>query len=121
MSKNLLSITVLASFMATSCATLVKGTTQQVNLSASNGQAVTVEVDGVTFQGPITMLLKKSAKEKVLTSNTPGCEKSTVVPRKVDSAFGGNIFFGGLLGSTTDAETGAMWRYHDQVVVKCGN
>lgn len=120
MNKKLLSVALLATLMATGCATIVKGRTQQVNLTSSNGQAVDVEVDGQKFQGPGVITLKKDGEEKLLKSTTPGCTENTVINSSVEPAFFGNILIGGLLGSTTDASTGSMWRYQDQVVVNCG-
>ena len=43
----------------------------------------------------------------------------TAVDKTITPVFFGNIIIGGFLGSTTDAVTGKMWDYEDDVVVTC--
>ena len=57
---------------------------------------------------PVTIMVKNSAYIRPST---------TVVSEKVELWTLGNLIFGGLFGTTTDASTGAMWDYDDSVVV----
>jgi hypothetical protein len=93
-----------------SCATIVTGTTQVISVN-SNVSGATVIVDGRTVgTTPFSGLISK--KGSVLTVSKEGYETVTIAMSKSFNAiFFGNIIIGGLLGSTTDLSTGAMYEY----------
>ena len=109
--------------MLSGCASIIKGKTKDINVLTSTGEEVVVDVvsasgtQTVRIPGvvnvkrdnrPVTIMVKNSAYTRPST---------TVVSEKVELWTFGNLIFGGFLGLTTDASTGAMWDYDDSVVV----
>src|SRR5688572_30630788 len=84
-----------------SCATILNEETQQVNVSSSTGKPITGDVDGVPFQGPGVLNLKRTKANKVINVSTASCTKQTVVNSEVDPKFFINILSGGTFGSST--------------------
>jgi flagellin-like hook-associated protein FlgL len=130
----------LAILAMTGCATVVNDKNQTIQITASNGQplsgelqevkSTTVKKDGKRVKGPLEyttvskldgtpVVVARSNAKKVVTVDTEGCQKETPVKSSVSMAFFGNIIIGGLLGSTTDSATGKMWEYQETVVVPC--
>lgn len=102
------------------CASILTDDTTAVNVGTSNGKEVPVKIDGVVYNAPTVVHVKKSDKDKIITApSNSGCAKQTVMKRKVEDAFWVNILSGGPLGSTTDYATDKMWTYEDSVVVTC--
>ena len=112
-----------AIYMLSGCASIIKGKTKDINILTSTGEEVVVDVvsasgtQTVRIPGvvnvkrdnrPVTIMVKNSAYIRPST---------TVVSEKVELWTLGNLIFGGLFGTTTDASTGAMWDYDDSVVV----
>ncbi|MDR3347147.1 MAG: hypothetical protein LBN32_00895 [Helicobacteraceae bacterium] len=106
------------------CATLVGGGgIQSVNLQTSDGkqtEATITSASGtqiVTLPTAITVKrgnapLAVSVKETATTDASNFSQKP-----KINPWFFGNIITGGLPGSTTDAVTGSMWTYDQNIVV----
>jgi len=96
---------------ATGCATIVTGTTQVVTVN-SNVQGAQVMLDGNPIGvTPFSARLPKKSNQ-VLTVRKRGYQPQTIaLQTSVPVAFWGNILFGGLPGSTTDAATGAINEY----------
>jgi hypothetical protein len=105
--------------MISGCASIANGKTQKIDVSASNGQNITGNVDGKTFNAPSVVIVDRANMDKVLRVDNPECEKEVALKKTVSPMFFGNILIGGLLGSTTDNATGSMWQYQDKVVVPC--
>jgi hypothetical protein len=104
------------------CASILTDKEQKVNLLSSTGKPVSVQVDGKTFDGPgVITVTKSKEKSKVITANTAGCAKETVLTREIEPTFWVNILSGGAFGSTTDMATEKMWKYQDSVTVSCSN
>jgi len=121
MIKTIVQVAGIASFIALSgCASILNEDTQKVNISASNGKEIQGNIDGTPFKGPGVVSLKRDKAAKIVTAETEGCTKQTVVDSSVDSKFFINILSGGAFGSSTDYSTGKMWKYADNVVVNCG-
>jgi hypothetical protein len=106
--------------LMTGCASILNEKTQQINVSSSNGKPIQGSVDGVPFTGPGVVSVQRAKAAKVVTVETPGCAKQTVVDNAVDPKFFINILSGGAFGSTTDYATEKMWKYSDNVVISCG-
>ena len=117
--KALVATAVLASL--TGCASIVTDGTAMVNLTTSNGDKTTVTIDGQVYQAPGIVSVMKNGENKIVVADTETCKGQTVMPKKIELAFFGNIISGGLFGSTTDYSTDKMWTYGDSTVINCGS
>ncbi len=120
MIKTTARIALLATVLgAAGCASILNEPTQLVNVSASNGREVQGTLDGIPFKAPGPVAFKRAKGSRVLTADTEGCAKTTMVESTVDPKFFINILSGGVFGSSTDYGTEKMWKYADNVVVSC--
>lgn len=113
--KLLLAIPAAALVMFSGCATIISGSTQKVNV-ASTPSHIDVTLGDKTVSTPAIVELKRG-EDLVLTS--PECDNQTIVAKKINPVFFGNVVSGGVFGSTTDYSTGAMWKYDDNVKLEC--
>jgi len=93
------------------CASIISGKTQTVSFqSTPSGATVTVSgaVIGVT---PISTMIEKKSNQTLTVSKEGYKTFTTQMTTSLDPWFWGNIVIGGLLGSTTDAATGAVHQY----------
>ena len=104
---------------ASGCATVMTADQQTINVTTSNNEAAEVTVDDKKITAPGMVTVLRDGKDKVVKSQTEGCDNATPIKKKVAAPFFGNIIIGGLLGSTTDATTGKMWDYEDSVEIYC--
>ncbi|WP_300424577.1 hypothetical protein [uncultured Thalassolituus sp.] len=119
--KKIFAVATIAAFSTLAgCASIVTDQTTSVNLTTSNGKETQVKIDGQTFTAPGVAVLHKTGTDKILVADSESCQGQTVLPRKLEPAFFGNILTGGLLGSTTDYSTKKMWTYADTALVNCG-
>lgn len=119
MKKFATSIVIVAAVLTSGCASLLNDDTQAINVSASNGKAISGTVDGTPFQGPGVVSVKRTKANKIVNVDTAGCTKQTSLESNVDPKFFVNILSGGAFGSTTDYATEKMWRYSENVVITC--
>lgn len=106
-----------------SCATIIKGTSQDISIS-SNPSAATVLVKttgGIeVFNGktPASVKLPKK-KEYVATISLEGYREINVqITQKFEAWALGNLVCGGVIGIVVDAVNGAMWKLDpDQIMV----
>jgi hypothetical protein len=111
---------IAAATLTTGCASILNESTQQVNVSSSNGKPFSGTVDGQPFQAPGVIALTRSKAGKLITAETAGCAKQTAAESSVDLKFFINVLIPfGVSGSTTDFATDKMWKYSDSVVVSC--
>ena len=104
----LLAVSVL---VATGCATIVSTKTQLVSFQSSPAGA-TVLIDGRPIgQTPLSLQLERKNNQALVIRKEGYKEFSTTMSTTLNGWFFGNIVLGGLLGSTTDAATGAMHEY----------
>jgi hypothetical protein len=100
------------------CASIVKGTTQQVTLSTPGvpGASCTLVSEGIgtkTVQTPATLVLDKSQHNVAVT-----CKKACyqdgvgIISSSTEGMAAGNIIAGGVIGLGIDAATGAMNKYN---------
>lgn len=116
-------VALLVCSMLSGCASIVKGRNKNVNIMTSTGEEV--EVNIVSSSGmqsivvPSVVSLKKDNQDITITVKETQCLRSStsIVSSKVEPWFLGNVFSGGIVGSSTDALTGAMWTYDDNIVV----
>lgn len=94
-----------------SCASLITGRHDQVSFSSSPDGA-TVAIGGRPIgKTPLVVDLKKEAGQ-TLTFEKEGFKPTTMdLGTRVNPWFWGNIIFGGLPGSTTDALAGSVYEY----------
>lgn len=101
----------LAVGLLSSCATIIDGKTQQIVID-SNVKGATIKIDDVVMgKTPATITLKKQKVPRRLTIEKNGHEtKVVIMGKKTSPWFWANIFVG-LVGSSTDSSTGAMYNY----------
>jgi len=107
--KKLLGLFLVISFI--SCASIIKGTNELVSID-SNVKGADVVVNGKTIgQTPYNGKIKR-ASESTITIKKEGYQSKTIVAdTTIEPIFWGNILVGGVLGSSTDFGTGAMYKY----------
>lgn len=104
----LLAVSVL---VVTGCATIVSTKTQLVSFQSAPSGA-TVLIDGRPIgQTPLSIQLERKTNQALVIRKEGYKEFSTTLSTTLNGWFFGNIVLGGLLGSTTDAATGAMHEY----------
>lgn len=123
--KNIIKLmfVVVTTVALSGCASIFSGSSQTVNIATSDGS--TVEANIVSKSGVQQVTLPsvvsvKRAKEDICVNikESEKNRKSTqMVASNLNLWFFGNFIFGGLLGSSTDAITGAMWEYDSFVTV----
>ncbi len=94
--------------LTTGCATVLKGTTQEIPIS-SEPPGADIIVDG-TFVGttPADVELKRKRDHLVVIEKKGHSSKSVAVVKNVGGAVWGNIIAGGLIGWGIDAASGAQ-------------
>ena len=116
-------VALIACTMLSGCASIIKGKTKNINLMTSTGEEA--EVNIVSASGmqtvviPTVLPVKRSDQDISVTVNETSSTKTstTIITKRVEPWFLGNFITGGLFGSSTDALTGAMWTYDDNVVI----
>jgi hypothetical protein len=105
------SAALLALFSVGGCASIVSGTTQVVTID-SNVRGAEVAVNGLPVgRTPYTGPIKRGSTTTVRVTG-PGYQAKTItLSTEIEPIFWGNIILGGFFGSTTDAGTGAMYKY----------
>lgn len=97
--------------LATGCASVTRGTTNQVQINSSPPEAQARTSMGHTCVTPCTLQFSRKDEFTVLITK-PGFH-STEIPVKVQLAgagaagFAGNVILGGVVGMVVDASTGA--------------
>ncbi len=96
------------------CATIVSGTSQEVSFYSSP-EGATVSVGGrILGKTPLTMNMKKKSGQTLIFEKEGHKKFTTRLDTNMNSWFWGNIILGGVLGSSTDATTGAIYEYSPQ-------
>jgi hypothetical protein len=105
--------------IATGCASIITDESAFINVRTSNGEEIKITVDGQDYNAPGLVTVAKTGKDKIIIAKNDNCDRETLVEKKIEPAFWGNIITGGFLGSTTDSATDKMWTYSESVVVNC--
>jgi hypothetical protein len=112
MKRMILASTILLALSAfvLGCATITKGTSQQISIT-SNIDGATLYLDGsVIGTTPYYGEVPKNKKE--LKVEKDGYRTATIVLSKtLEGMFWGNIILGGTIGSITDFATGGAYAY----------
>src|SRR5439155_9601807 len=106
-----MSVGLFAGLLTGGCASIVNGTTQVVTID-SNVRGAEVAVDGeMVGRTPYTGPIKRGSTTTVRVSTQGYQPKTITLSTEIEPIFWGNIILGGFFGSTTDAGTGAMYKY----------
>ena len=101
------------------CATILSGKTQSINITTDTGKKYSASIDSQKYTVPSIIVLTRENKDKILTLDECPDQK-TLLHKEINPVFFVNILSGGVFGSTTDAASGAMWKYQpENVNVKC--
>ena len=104
-------IAVVAALAPIGCATIVSGTTQTVSVN-SNITGAQVLLNGrVLGTTPFTGQIARASDSVILVKKDGYTSQSMSLATSIEPIFWGNILIGGTTGSSTDAATGALWRY----------
>ncbi len=120
--KKLILVLMTASILS-GCSSIVKGSRQTINISTSTGKQAEAVITTSTGQQnvvlPQAVPVKTSSTDITVNIKETRCNNAstTVMQSRLHPWFWGNLIFGGILGSTTDAATGSMWSYDESVIV----
>lgn len=114
------SIGLLAGVLASvgGCATITKGTTQQVAISTPGapGAQCTLQSGAIgtkVVQTPATIVLDKSQDSISVTCKKPCYQDGVaIIASNAEAMSAGNLVFGGVIGLGVDAASGAMNKYN---------
>lgn len=127
MFKRLVSGCLLLCFvmLVTSCATIMHGTFQKINVNTEPAGATVTASNGETCTTPGILTLKRSERNYTLNIKKEGYKDiSITLSRKIDSWFWGNVLIGGIIGIVVDMSTGAAYKISpskiDEILVKEG-
>jgi len=118
-----LSILLLATSILSGCASIIEGQSQNINITTSNNKNVDARIftkSGIQeIKLPHHMTVQKNSQDITIHVKDGTCNKesTTVVKSRLEPWFWGNLITGGIVGSTTDSVTGAMWKYDETVIV----
>lgn len=114
-----LAASVVTVSLLSGCASIITDDQLNVNVTTSNGKAVAYKLDGAMYEAPGVILVSKTGTDRILMSESETCDKQTLLEKKIEPAFWGNILTGGFLGSTTDSVTNKMWTYQKEITINC--
>ena len=120
--KKLVALLMTATVLS-GCSSIVKGSRQTINISTSTGKQADAII--TTSEGQQNITLPRSVSVKTTSGDIAvdiketrcNTSSSTIVQSRLHPWFWGNVVFGGVIGSTTDAATGSMWTYDESVIV----
>lgn len=93
------------------CATIVKGQSQLVTID-SNIRGADVILNGkVVGTTPYNGAIERGSSSQLTIRKDGYFPKTITLSTEFEPIFWGNIIIGGFLGSSTDAGTGAMYKY----------
>jgi len=93
------------------CSTIINGKTQTVSIN-SNVRDANITANGLAIgKTPFTGEMIRGDKTVVTVSKEGYISKTVTLSTDFEPIFWGNIISGGVIGSTTDAATGSMYKY----------
>lgn len=110
-------VIVVLAVMAPGCASVIKGSTQSLNLTTSPEPGATCVLTSPggtnqTVETPGTVTVERSKHDIAVTCNKAGFEEAyAVIPSSFEGWTLGNLLIGGVIGVGVDAATGAMNDY----------
>ena len=117
MKMKLLTIATLgATILSTGCATVTRGTTQNIAVDTNPQEATISSSSGPGCTSPCTLDLKRNTGHTITAKKAGYKPISAVVRNEVGgggaAGFAGNIIIGGGIGMIVDATSGAMYDLH---------
>jgi hypothetical protein len=108
-------IAIAGSLALAGCATVTRGTTEQVQIISEPDDAVATTSLGQSCHTPCTLTVGRK-DEFVVVFEKPGFERKQVpviteISGGGGAAFAGNILLGGVVGMGADAATGAAYNH----------
>ena len=117
--KKLIPVMLLfCTFSFAGCATILSGKTTKINVTTSNNKSATLDIRGRTYQIPAIIDIDKT-KEDLIIKASGECVGQAFSSKKIETTFWVNILSGGAFGSTTDYASDSMWKYDDNIEIKC--
>jgi hypothetical protein len=117
-------LVVFGALSLTGCAAIISGKSRNIGLQAQSGDEVKLSIlskeGSYVMTAPGTLRATASNQDIVVTVNDPCYKKTqTVISKKFNWITALDLFasYSSLFASSTDAGTGAMWTYDDNVVV----
>ena len=110
MKKTIYVLFVAASFLFTSCATILSGTKATITVSTSTGEPARAQVDGQSYyiNGPTAVKVNRGFSKSTITAENETSQGSVDVEKGFNAVSLGNILLGGIPGFAVDAATGAL-------------
>lgn len=111
MHKIIAFISVVTVLCLSGCASIVSGQKQQLTFNSEPSGANVAINSVVVGQTPITLMVDRKQDHSVAFQKEGYKPETLALSTTLNGWFWGNIVFGGFLGSTTDAASGAMHEY----------
>jgi hypothetical protein len=112
----ILAVTTVASLFDSGCASIVKGTTQDIPVTSTPlGAEVRIDGDKVG-QTPTSVEAKRKTDHLIVIEKEGYQPESIAVTRNIGGAVFGNIIAGGLIGWGVDAIDGAQWNLSPKTI-----
>ena len=98
--------------LLSACSSIINSTSQEISFSG-NVNKIKIKQNGMLLcQTPCSVVINRDKNGALIMAEKDGYESVPLrLNTKLSVFFWGNIIFGGLLGSTTDALSGGMWEY----------
>lgn len=114
MKTTTLTALALAALVATSgCATITRGTTQEIAVDSTPQGARVETTGGATYTTPAAIKLQRNISHNLLFEKAGYEPAKAVVTPSVSgggaAGMAGNLLFGGIIGGAIDAGSGAMY------------
>lgn len=102
---------IAASLMLTSCATIIKGSKQEFNITSNPSEATVYVNENSIGKTPLTTkLARKETNTKIKLTMNGYKDVEIPLKREGNGWIWGNIVFGGLIGLIVDVSDGAMYQ-----------
>ena len=96
--------------MLTGCATMLSGSSQNINVD-SNVRGANVYINGVNVgKTPFSGQIERKSSMELKVSKKGYRSRTLLLNTEIEGTFWVNIFSMGVFGSTTDAASGSMWK-----------
>jgi len=111
MKSILLAVVTLALFSVSGCSSIVNGKAQTITINSNVSDAQVTLNGEIAGRTPFTGLVKRNSHAVVTVSKDGYVSKTVTLDTAIEPIFWGNVIIGGVVGSTTDAATGSMYKY----------
>ena len=109
-------IALLCVYMSVGCASIVHGTTQDIQISSSPDNAE-IWIDGANYGKTPSRVTLKRQSSYLITLKKEGHKESTIkIEGKVSSWIIGNIIFGGIIGCGIDFISGGAYDLYPELL-----